>query len=219
MLRLRGPLAADPTAQMLHNLLLTISVWMAVGVIVTLNLAPVTLVRLALPLVLQVSLVAALILVRFGQLRRASLVYLAGSWVWATAVVYISGGIRTPALILYGALPISAAWLLGYGAVLWTAGICIVTMFVFACVEMTGSAPARINSGTPLGAWFVAVQATLIGTIPVGQVIKRLVATLTELQKYKQHLESLVEQRTAELLKARDEARPQIGPRASSSRT
>jgi signal transduction histidine kinase/DNA-binding response OmpR family regulator len=204
--RLRGPLAADPTAQMLHALLVMIAVWMAVGLIVTLNLAPITLARLVLPLVLEVSLAAALILVRLGQFRRASLVYLAGSWVWATAVVYISGGIRTHALILYGALPISAAWLLGYGAALWTAGICSVTTLIFVCLEMFGSAPPRILLGTPLGAWFLAVQAMLIGTIPVGQVIKKLLETLTELQKYQQDLESLVDQRTAELVKSRDEA-------------
>ena len=31
LLRLRGPLASDPTAQMLHNLLVVIAVWMAGG--------------------------------------------------------------------------------------------------------------------------------------------------------------------------------------------
>jgi signal transduction histidine kinase/DNA-binding response OmpR family regulator len=205
-LRLRGPLAADPTAQMLHALLAMIAGWMAIGFIVTLNLGPLTAPRLVLPLLLQVSLVAALILVRLGQFRRASLVYLAGSWLWATAVMYISGGIHTHALILYGAMPISAAWLLGYSAALWTAGVCTVTMLVFVCLEMLGSAPPRTLKGTPLGVWFLAVQATLIGTIPVGQVIKRLVETLNELQKYKQHLESLVAWRTAELVKARDDA-------------
>jgi signal transduction histidine kinase/CheY-like chemotaxis protein len=120
--------------------------------------------------------------------------------------MYVSGGIRTHALILYGTLPISAAWLLGYGAALWTACICSVTMLIFVCLEVFGSAPPRTLSATPLGVWFLAVQATLIGTIPVGQVIKKLVQTLNELQKYKQHLESLVEERTAELVKARNEA-------------
>src|SRR5437764_235533 len=71
--RLRGPLAADPTAQMLHALLVIIAVWMATGFIMTLNLGPVTLTRLALPLALQSSLAAALILLHLGQFRRASL--------------------------------------------------------------------------------------------------------------------------------------------------
>ena len=51
------------------------------------------------------------------------------------------------------------------------------------------------------------VQATLISTIPVGQVIRRLMAALKELEGYKRALESLVEERTGELVKARDEAR------------
>lgn len=205
-LRLRGPLADDHTAQMLHALLVVVAVWMAVGFLVTLNLGPITFSRVALPLILQASLFAAMMLVRLGNFHGASLVYLAGTWAWATAIVYIAGGIRTHALILYATLPISAAWLLGYGGALWTAGICILTTLIFVCLETSGSIPPRTLAFTPLGAWFMAVQATLIGTIPVGQVIKRLVEALNELQKYKQHLESLVDQRTAELTKARDEA-------------
>jgi signal transduction histidine kinase/DNA-binding response OmpR family regulator len=50
------------------------------------------------------------------------------------------------------------------------------------------------------------VQATLIGAIPVGQVIARLRETLEELQRYRQHLELLVDQRTSELVQARDQA-------------
>ncbi|MEO8596031.1 MAG: ATP-binding protein [Candidatus Solibacter sp.] len=161
---------------------------------------------MALPLALQASLAVALILLRLGQFRRASLVYLAGSWVWATAIMYAAGGIRTYASVFYGALPVSAAWLLGYGWALRTAGICIATTLIFVCLEMFGSAPLRTLSPTPLGIWFALVQATLIATIPVGQVLKKLVATLNEVQKYKQDLESLVDQRTAELVKARDQA-------------
>ncbi|HTT22409.1 MAG TPA: ATP-binding protein [Candidatus Sulfotelmatobacter sp.] len=205
-LRLRGPLAADPTARMFHVLLVAIAVYMAVAALATLPLAPVTLSRLVNPVMLQASLIAALILLRLGEFQRASLVYLVGNWLWATSVVYISGGIRTHAIILYATIPISAAWLLGYGAAVWTAGLGISTMLIFACLETLGAGPPRILNSTALGVWAVAVQATLIGTIPVGQVIKRLTVTLDELQKYRQHLESLVNQRTAELVKARDEA-------------
>ena len=206
-LRLRGPLAADPTAQMFHALLVTVAVYMAGAALATLPLAPLTLPRLVHPLILQASLIAALILLRVGEFRWASLVYLAGNWMWATRLVYNTGGsIRTHEIVLYTTMPISAAWLLGYGAAMWTAGVGIATMLTFVCLEMLGAGPPRIVDPTPLGAWAVAVQAMLIGTIPVGQVIKRLTVTLDELQKYRQHLESLVDQRTAELVKARDEA-------------
>src|SRR5579883_2898112 len=205
--RLRGVLAADPTAQMFHALLVTVAVYMAVAALATLPLAPITLPRLLNPLVLQASLLAALALLRVGKLRQASLIYLHGNWLWATRLVYNTGGsIRTHEIVLYATMPISAAWLLGYGAAMWTAAVGIATMSFFVCLEMLGAGPPRIVNPTPLGAWAVAVQAMLIGTIPVGQVIKRLTAALHELQKYKQHLESLVDQRTAELVKARDEA-------------
>ena len=50
------------------------------------------------------------------------------------------------------------------------------------------------------------VQAILINAIPVGQIIGRLRETLEELQRHQQHLESLVDQRTHELVQARDQA-------------
>ena len=59
---------------------------------------------------------------------------------------------------------------------------------------------------TPLGIWSVLLQATLINAIPVGQIIGRLRETLEELQRHQQHLESLVDQRTSELVQARDHA-------------
>jgi signal transduction histidine kinase/DNA-binding response OmpR family regulator len=76
-------------------------------------------------------------------------------------------------------------------------------------------APSYTPRGTPLGIWFAAGTATLIGAIPVGHVIRRLIETLKELERYKNNLELLVEQRTAELVKARDEA--QAANRAKST--
>ncbi len=50
------------------------------------------------------------------------------------------------------------------------------------------------------------VQAVLVNAIPVGHIIGRLQATLKELRQHQQHLESLVEERTRELVQARDQA-------------
>jgi signal transduction histidine kinase/CheY-like chemotaxis protein len=205
-LRLRGPLASDPTAQMLHVLLVVVAIWMAVGFLSTAPIGPLTWRRTLYNVALQSSLIAALVVLRRGRFRGAVLVYLAGTWIWATLAISAVGGIRTNAIVLYATLPVSAAWLLGYKASLWTAGVCIITLLFFAVLEMIGMPPPRTIPGTPLGALYTAVQAMLIGTIPVGQVIRRLLATLQELEAYKQNLELLVDQRTAELIKARDEA-------------
>jgi PAS domain S-box-containing protein len=182
-LRLRGPLAADPAAQMLHIFLVVVSIWWMTGLTV-LNPTGMTFRRFINGSFVNVGLIVALIVIRLGYYRAASLVYLTSIWIWATLLVSAMAGIRSSALILYGTLPISAAWLLGYHASLWTAGVCIATMLAFALLELTGMAPHRYTvPGTPLGIWFVAVFATLADTIPVGNVIRRLRVTLTERQQ------------------------------------
>ena len=103
--RLRGPLAADPMARMLHLLLLSVAGWIAVAFFVTVPLTPENLRRIFNTAVLEISLIAALILIRLGYFRSASLTYLVGTWVWATISVAAMGGIRSPLLMLYVALP------------------------------------------------------------------------------------------------------------------
>jgi signal transduction histidine kinase/DNA-binding response OmpR family regulator len=200
---------------MLHIFLVVVGIWMLVSIIFTLPLAPVTLRRLLAASPMSVGVIGALTAMRLGYYRGASLIYLASVWVQATMSTSAMGGIRSSALIFYGTLPVSAAWLLGHHAALWTAGVCISSMLVFAVLEMNGMAPRYIPRGTPLGLWFAAATATLLGAIPVGHVIRRLLETLKELERYKRHLELLVDQRTAELVKARDEA--QAANRAKST--
>jgi hypothetical protein len=84
--RLRGPLAADPTAQMFHLLLLAITMVMFTSWIVTLPLAPITFARESIVAWLFAELVAALLVLRLGHFRAAALIHLTGSWGWATLV-------------------------------------------------------------------------------------------------------------------------------------
>ncbi len=162
--------------------------------------------RIFSPLVLEASYVTALVLLRLGNFRRASLAYLVGTWIWATLVSYSYGGIRSPGALLYVSLPASAAWLLGSAAAKKTAGACLFGSLVFTAVEMMHVSLSLQAKATPLGIWIVIVQAVVINAIPVGQIIDRLRKTLQELRGHKQHLESLVDQRTVELVLARDQA-------------
>jgi signal transduction histidine kinase len=202
---LRGPLAGDRTAQLLHALLLLISVWTAAAWISSLPLAPITLPRIYNVLFFELSLAAALVVLRLGYFRAASTVHLAGVWTWATLILIFFGGVRSPGIVLYVSMPISAAWLLGYRAAIWTAGACLSSALVFVVLEMNASLPPGTKA-TALGIWTVLLQATLINAIPVGQIIGRLREALDELQRHKQHLELLVNQRTSELAQARDQA-------------
>ena len=210
---LRGPLAKDQRAQLFHNLLLALVAWFALATIVSAPFSPITVFRIAAVLTMEVALAGALILLRMGWFRHAGMLYLAGTWLFATLVIAFNGGIRSPVQTFYVTLPISAAWLFGYGGALWTAGVCLATVLVLAVIAAVGvPMPVRIP-GTPLGLWAVFVQACLIGVVPVAQVLRALTEALNqsqakeeELSRYRRHLEELVEQRTAELVLARDEA-------------
>ncbi len=134
---LRGSLAADQTARMLHLLLATLAMWMAAGWFATIPFAPVSFPRIFNPLVLEASYAIALVLLRLGHFQRASLAYLTGTWIWATLVSCSYGGIHSPGALLYVSLPASAAWLLGYKAAIRTAGACLLGALVFTVLEMT----------------------------------------------------------------------------------
>jgi signal transduction histidine kinase len=202
---LRGSLAADRTARMLHVLLVSLAVWMAAAWFATIPFAPKSFPRIFNTVVLVACYATGLVLLRLGHFRRASLAYLAGTWIWATLVSSFFGGVRSPGSLLYVSLPASAAWLLGSTAAIWTAGGCLLSALVFMVLEMT-HASLPLRKSTPLGIWAIIVQAVLINAISVGQIIGRLRETLKDLQRHQQHLESLVGQRTHELVQARDQA-------------
>ena len=203
---LRGSLAGDQTARMLHVLLVILVVLSVVVWIATIPIARVSFARIFDTLVLEASYAAALVLLRFGDFRRASLAYLAGIWSWATLVCFSYGGIHSPGALLYVSLPVSAAWLLGYKDAVRTAAWCLFGALAFTILEMAHvNLPVQAQA-TPLGVWNLLVHAVLINTIPVGQIIGRLQEALKELQQHQQHLESVVDQRTRELTEARDQA-------------
>jgi PAS domain S-box-containing protein len=186
--RLRGPLANDSTARMLQVLLVFLAIWCPTAVLATWNLAPVSFAQFFNPAILEGSLIVALVLLRLGYVRSASLVHLWGIWIWGTLTFVFFGGIRSPGTVLFVTLPISAAWLLGYRAALWTAAGCLSTALVFTVLEATGAGLPYQLRATALGSWAILVQATLIGAIPVGQVITRLLATLAERQRAEEDL-------------------------------
>src|ERR1700758_3784876 len=119
-LRLRGPLATDPIARLLHALVLSLAIWYAFWTIVLIPLYPNRGARMGVALLAEAGTIAALILLRLGLFRHASVVYLAGAWLHTTVRMTLNGGIRSTAQLIYVTLPILAIWLLGNRAALWT---------------------------------------------------------------------------------------------------
>src|SRR5689334_19785674 len=136
VVQLRGPLASDPTARVLHNLLFSLFLWLGLGTAIMRSFSN----RPDLPSVITIetALAAALLVLHCGLLRPAAWIYLAGMWIFTINVMIYNRGIRGEGMMFLVTLPISAAWLLGLGGALWTTGVCMVTAVVFAILEIRG---------------------------------------------------------------------------------
>jgi signal transduction histidine kinase/ActR/RegA family two-component response regulator len=211
--RLHGEAADDPAAQALHTLVLMLLLLLVIhfGLAEFNNPNRLLITVMAVPAVL--TPVTSLILLRKNHVRAAGIVYLAGMWIVFTSIIALNGGIHHVALAVYVALAVSAAWLFGYGAALFTAAVSLLATLLMALVETYIVGPRHVLPGTAFGVWMLVLESTLMGVIPVSRVLASLRSALAQsreaeaqLKKYQEHLEELVEQRTTELVEARDQA-------------
>jgi signal transduction histidine kinase/DNA-binding NarL/FixJ family response regulator len=155
-----------------------------------------------------------LILLRRGFVRQASLAYLIGTGLTNAVALVLSGGVHSANIAMFVTLPISAAWLFGHRAMLWATALCLGSALLMALLEIGGLGPWQYFPLPPAVAWTMIVQATVISAVPVAQILKILKERLAQsqsdraaLRDYQGRLEKLVQQRTAELVVARDQAR------------
>ena len=180
-LELRGPLANDSTARILHILLLALVIWLTLSTLLVLLSTSVARLNFFLVPSLLVILVVGLMLLRLGFLRAASLIYLTGLFLYVTSIMILTGGIRNaPGLVFYASLPISAAWLFGYRATLWMAGVCISSALVLTLLDLSGMKLHPYLPAKPFAAWTFLVMAILIAALPVAQVLRTLQASLAQ---------------------------------------
>ena len=179
-LYLRGPLSTDDTAKVLHHLLLALFTWNGLWTIILFPYSTGHPPQLTAIATMELALVAALVTLRLGSLQVASWIYMAGIWLFATAVIVQNGGIRSVVLALYVTLPVSAAWLLGYRASLWTTGVCLGSALVFALLESAGVRLPHTIPGTPIGIWVQLAAAVLMGVMPLAQVLWTRTEALTK---------------------------------------
>src|SRR4051812_7452688 len=170
LLALRGPLASDATARMLHALVLALAIWYALWTAILLPLYPNPASKLPAVFLQEAGPVVALVLLRLGRFRQASIAYLFGAWLFATFVIANTGGIRSPEVFLYVTPPVLATWLLGVRGALWTGAGCLGSALVFAILDVSGGLTPRIQV-TPFGIWIVMLQVVLIGAVPVSAVL------------------------------------------------
>jgi signal transduction histidine kinase len=199
-LRLRGPLANDPTAQILHD----VQVGLACAVLLDFALSPrlnprQPAVAAMLVITFTLDILVSLVLLHGGSLRTASLTFLSGYWLLSTLVIIRNGGIRSVGAVYYLVPPILAAWLLGYRAALVSAGICLGSLLMMAVLELIGRPLPLYLHGMSLGIWTAVVEAMIMAAVPIACILQVYKEALARLQAYQGHLEELVEQRTQEL--------------------
>src|SRR5947208_5493231 len=101
MLFIGGSRAADQSARLLHILLAALFLWLFAGFIATIPFAPMSFPRIFSPLVQEATYATALVLLRRGQFRRASLMYLTGTWIWAMLICFFYGGVPSAGAALF----------------------------------------------------------------------------------------------------------------------
>ncbi len=183
-------MANDPAARILNALLLALVAWLTLSTLLVVLVTPVV-ARLNLFLVpsLVVILVLARTLLRLGFLRAASLVYLLGMFLYVTTIIVLTGGIRNaPGLVFYASLPISAAWLFGYRATLWMAGLCVSSALILTFLDLGGVKLHPYLPARPVAAWGFLVMAILIAALPVAHVLRTLQDSLAQSHRSEQIL-------------------------------
>lgn len=130
----------------------------------------VALAEIGLVLILAVSLY----LVRKGLRRPASYIYLFGSGVYNFIAIVFGGGLHDPAVAIYTLLPISAAWLLGYRAMIWMTVVFLGSSLLMTILQLNGIGPWGYFPTPGFAAWLVTVEAIVVGVVPVAQMLKIL---------------------------------------------
>jgi signal transduction histidine kinase/CheY-like chemotaxis protein len=168
---------------------------------------------LTLILLMGISAAIALVLLNRGRFHAASWVYLSGIWLTSTLIIILGGGARSPDTTFYIALCISAVWLVGYRMALAVAGICAGSLLLMALMDVNGLPLPSYFPGKPVPNWVNFTVALVISLVPIARVVQILKEALsrsqsaeTALREHQEHLEELVQCRTAELVQARDQA-------------
>ncbi|HKW97012.1 MAG TPA: sensor histidine kinase [Bryobacteraceae bacterium] len=176
----RVPNANDTTARVLHWLLIGLLIWFVLYLSVILPFFNIKRALSAVLAVLGIVIWAATLwLVRRGLIEWAALLYLSALYVSATLLILLYGGIRSPATVLYVALPISAAWLLGQRAALVSALVCLASGFVLALLETAGLRIPAYFPGTPFGIWALVLLALIVSAAPVVLILGMLRESLS----------------------------------------
>jgi PAS domain S-box-containing protein len=196
------------TATLLNWILLTILVATVVGTVALISLEPgETASNLTFSAVLVVIVLGLRFLMRRGRTRITSIVLSSALWTGLTVLICIDGSVRDPTLSGYFMVIAIAALLLGRRASLIFGGLSTLATLVLFYAEASGHIVAAPNVTTVGPAHLITFTATLsLMSLLMGHAVRSIHDGFdqarryaADLEKHKQHLEKMVEERTCEL--------------------
>ncbi len=211
-LRLRGPLADDPTAQVLDSLLWGVLCWLVAYATLAVPFLPSAMSAAAVGALCALPATGiAMVLLRRGRFRAAGVVGLLGIWLMATAVIIQNRDPSSVAIVYYIALPVTGAWLFGFRAALGIAGLCAGGSLILGVWWQLVPALPLFMPDSSLEAWSMMVTATIVTTAPVARVLQILKEAIAKgrslqaaLRESHEQLQGLVRRSSVELAEARD---------------
>jgi len=125
----------------------------------------------------------ALFLLRKGEVRSATWVFLVGFWGGSLLCACLSGGIHSVYMVLHAVIPVVAGPILGARAAHISLAGSILATLLMALSEGIGY-PLPVYFPLPAAsAWMVVLLALILGTLPVSHVLRALNQALSDAQQ------------------------------------
>jgi len=143
---------------------------------------------------------ATILLLRNGRINQAGRLFLSGMWIMATILNVLDGGIASNSLMIFIALIVTAAWLLGHRAALTCGCIFLGQTLIMAVMARFGIHCPKYFPAPPVASWLILTLSLAIAILPLNQVLQTLKGMLmlaqqkvVDLQKSEQALREVEE--------------------------
>ena len=156
-------------------------------------------------LIFLLSLVS-LILMRFGLVRVASVLFLTGLWIVFSILMFLSDGVNSPFVMTYVTLTTMAGLLLGGWATIVVAELSVLAGLVLFYAKTVDALPAPVLYMGPGPSW-ITLTANLIATVAMlylatramNEALRRARRSAAKLDEQRELLEETVARRTRDL--------------------
>ena len=193
-------------ASLLNILLLaTLATSFVVGLIAPLPFAQPSIAVGVAGLIFLLSL-SSLVMMRFGFVRAASVLFLTGLWILFGVLMLLSGGVNSPFVMTYVTLTTVAGLLLGGWAAIVVAELSILASLALFYAKTVDALPAPALRMGPGPSW-ITLTANLIVTVAVlylatralNEALRRARRSAAQLDEQRELLEETVARRTRDL--------------------